>query len=99
MTENLRSDLLKAISFVPGLIDLANIDFSQRPVALSGVQQAKGFSVIDTESGKNVYISAIIGTGIRAKVVAKEISSSVKNVFKNHNLKVNKINVYIRGVR
>ncbi len=99
MTDKLRKTLLQKISNIPGLVGFSPIDFSLKKRMLPEKDLAKGISFEDTPKGLLIRIAIFIDVDIRAKLVIKEINSSVKTIFKNNTTKFNKISIYVMGVK
>lgn len=53
----------------------------------------------ETDKGAIITVAVIVDADVRTKVVAYEISSSVKNLMKKNNEKLLKLNVVVRGVK
>lgn len=99
MTTKIKKILLKKVSFVPGLVGLAPIDFSIKTKTLSEDKLSEGMSFEDTPKGVLIRIAIIIDIDIRAKLVVREINSAVKTICKNNNEQLNKVLIYVMGVK
>ena len=99
MTQKFKNLLLKKVSFVPGLVGFAPIDFATKKKTLSKEEFSKGFSFEETSKGLIIRIAIIVDIDIRAKLVIKEINSAVKTICKTNNEKLNKVMIYVMGVK
>ena len=99
MTQKFKNLLLKKVSFVPGLVGFAPIDFSVKKKTLSEEEFSKSFSFEETSKGLIIRIAIIVDIDIRAKLVIKEINSAVKTICKTNNEKLNKVMIYVMGVK
>ena len=99
MTQKIKNLLLKKVSFVPGLVGFAPIDFSVKKKTLAKEDFSNGFSFEETSKGINIRMAIIVDIDIRAKLVIKEINSAVKTICKTNNVKLDKVMIYVMGVK
>lgn len=98
MTKKFQDNVLKAISFVPGLVGLSKLNSdSNKP--LSDKDLLKGVAFEETKQGFYIRVGAIIDADVKAKIVAKELTSSIRQVAKATEFKIKKVIVYIKGVK
>lgn len=98
MTKKFQDEVLNVVSFVPGLIGLTKWD-SENSISLPKKDLIKGISFEETSEGLYIRIGAIIDVDIKAKIIAKELTSSIRQLAKNEDFKIKKVVVYIKGVR
>ena len=99
MTKKLTSEVLKTATFVSGLVGLANSDLTKASTELSKENWDKAILIEETNKGSKISIGIIVDSDVRTKIVAFEIHSSIKALLKKNNIKLDKLNVYVRGVK
>ena len=97
--KKITKELLKTITFVPGLIGIANVDLTKSASALPEDKWTNGITAEETSKGLKICIAIIVDADVRTKVVSNELMLSMKTVLKLNRIKMDKINIYIRGVR
>lgn len=99
MTKKLTNEILKTVTFVSGLVGLANVDVNRTANELSKENWENAMEIQETDKGAIITVAIIVDVDVRTKVVAYEISSSVKNLMKKNNEKLSKLNIIVRGVK
>ena len=98
MINKFRNNILKVISFVPGLVGLSDLKLvTSKPLNQKNI--ANGISLEETPEGFYIRIGAIVDSYVKAKIVTKEITSAIMAASKNFEYKVKKVIVYIKGVK
>lgn len=99
MTKKLTNEILRTVTFVSGLVGLANVDVNKSSSELSKENWNNSIEIVDTEKGHVITVAIIVDADVRTKVVAYEISSSLKNLMKKNNEKLAKVNIIVRGIK
>ena len=100
MSETLQEELLKMISFIPGVVGLASADLTKSNMSLPEARWANGVDVeMITEGKYSVSIAIIVNKDIKTKIVVSEIESSVSSLFKKNKLRLSDLNIFVRGVK
>ncbi len=88
---------IKAIITVPGLVALTKPN-SESQEHLAEGEMSKGIKVIETPRGIEIKVFIISSINVRAETVSREITSSIRYICKNKNIKLSSVNIFIRGV-
>lgn len=99
MTKKFENDVIKAISFVPGLVGLVKMEAGSSSSMLNPKDWHKGLIFDEINNELYIRVGVIVDMDIRAKIIAKEITSAIKQLAKGSKYKIKKVKVYIRGVR
>lgn len=99
MPNKILNELLKTITFIPGIVGLAAMDLKKSSNALKESDWHKAIEVSQVPKGFEVSIAIIVSKDIQTKIIAREVESSVKNLAKKNKTKLNNLNIYIRGVK
>ncbi|MDK2819618.1 MAG: hypothetical protein KFW07_02155 [Mycoplasmataceae bacterium] len=94
----LSKNFIKNLSSIPGILGFCNINDSNKELKDS---KTWGDALsITTDHGKaNFNISIIISVDSTINNIAKQIKKQATFDFKNNELKINNINIYINGVK
>ncbi|MCP4336756.1 MAG: hypothetical protein GY679_02820 [Mycoplasma sp.] len=90
--KDLKNKIIKSVSAVPGLVGL-NLDESDSNHNNEGIQ------ILETSRGYQIQIFIISSINVRAEIVSKEVSSSIKNLASKNNIQIENINIFIREVK
>ena len=98
MTVELKKEILNKVANTSGVAGFANINLDMKPVKLTEAKWENALNI--TEEGEKISIDLAILTilNIRTKVISYEIISSITDLLSKDN-KLDKINIFIRGVR
>ena len=100
MTKSFIKDILSIITRVPGLIGITNIDPKKLPVILPEEQWENGINIIGEDTKEILMsIAIIVSTDINAKIIVKEIMSSLKDFLFKNNIKSSNVSIVIKGVK
>lgn len=99
MTKKLTNDILKITTLVSGIAGLTNVDLTKSSSKLAKEKWDQAILIEDTNKGTKISIAIIVDIDVRTKVIAHEVNSSIKDFFKKINIKLDKVNIYIRGIK
>lgn len=99
MIKELKGEILKVITKTSGLNGLTTINLNEASYSLLENKWEDSIKIEETNKGIIVSLGIIVMIEVRAKVVSYEISSTIKTICKNKQIKLAKVNIYIRGVK
>lgn len=99
MTKKLHNEVLKSVTFVSGVVGLANIDLTKSATALPKDKWEDSILFEETNKGNKISLAIIVDGDVRTKAITFEITSSIKDIMKKNKLKLDKVLVYIRGIK
>lgn len=98
MPDKILDLIQKTITFIPGVVGLASIDFNMSNNALKESAWSKAFLVDKTNEGLSLSMAVIVSKDIQAKIIAKEIESAVISIMKKEKINLLKLDIFVRGV-
>lgn len=99
MPNKILQSLLKTITFIPGIVGLAAMDLKKSNNSLKEADWIKALAVTEAPKGLDVSIALIISKEVQAKIVAREVEQSIRDLAKKHKTKLRTLNIYVRGVK
>lgn len=99
MSKELINSIVNSVSFIPGIVGLSKIDLNKKRDALLEKDWPKSVLISESDKGFDVSIAFIVSREINSKTISKEVHSSISSIFENQAIQLNKINIYIRGVK
>jgi hypothetical protein len=99
MTEKIKNELIKKISYISGFVTFANVDISKKVIKVSKKKFEKAFNVEKINNKINISIGIIVDMNVRIKAVVSQIDSTIKNVYEKNNEKIDETIIYVRGVK
>ena len=99
MDKKIFEEMIKQITFISGILNLTRADLSKKPIILPKSQWDESVIIKKTQKGLKIFIGIIVDVEIRSIVIAYEIVSSLKDLFKKNDININNIIIYIRGVK
>ena len=99
MPNKILNQLLKTITFIPGIVGLAAMDLKKSNNALKESDWNKSIEVSQVPKGFEVSIAIIVSKDIQTKMIVREVESSIRDLAKKNKTKLNDLNIYVRGVK
>ena len=53
----------------------------------------------ETNKGLKIALGIIINADVRARLVSFEINASIKKILKKNSIKLDKLNIFLRGIK
>ncbi|WGI36353.1 Asp23/Gls24 family envelope stress response protein [Mesomycoplasma lagogenitalium] len=98
MIEELRNSLLEKISLIPGIYGFTSIN-SDESELLGKSEWDKSIIIIKGNNGLKINLAVIILFSINTKATIKEVSSLVEYFLTSNNLKLESLNIHVKGVK
>lgn len=99
MSDKIQAAIVGLITFVPGIQGISTIDLTKSNIALNEEDWAKGVSISEGKKGFDVSIALIIKRDVSARTISQELDSAIRIMAKQEKVKIDKINIYVRGVK
>ncbi|WKX02723.1 hypothetical protein [Candidatus Mycoplasma mahonii] len=98
MNKQFEQKVLDNISLVPGLVGLSSLDFMNDAKKLNTNNLKAGTSYEETSKGNIIRVAIFINKNVRAKLICTQIHSTIVQLFKKSNKKLNKVIIYVMGI-
>lgn len=99
MIDKIQNEIVSLVTFIPGIEGIASIDLSKSNSPLSEEEWLKGVSIIEGQKGYEISIALIVKRDVASKTVSHELDSAIRVAAKQNKFKIDKINIYVRGVK
>ena len=99
MDKKIQQKIIETITMIPGLIGLANLNAKASSKALAEKDFSKGYDVLENKTGLDISLAVIVNGDVRTKVVVGDLKTTLIGTLKKENIKLNKLNVLIKGVK
>ncbi|MGL5357657.1 MAG: Asp23/Gls24 family envelope stress response protein [Metamycoplasmataceae bacterium] len=101
MEKEITKNIIEAIEQIPGIIGFVELDFESNIKIETEDDYYKAISIeINKDTKKvSIKISIIISLLISIENISNQVKESVNFILKKRNLKLENINVFIKGVK
>ncbi|UWD34394.1 hypothetical protein [Mesomycoplasma molare] len=101
MVEELRDQILEKISLIPGVYGFCNINASDdaKPISLKKENWGNSIVIVRGINGLKINLSIILLFSVNVKTIVQEIKSLLEYFLSKNKLKLETLNVLIKGIK
>ena len=99
MNDKLKKDILNKVANTSGVAGFSNVNLDSKPTKLTEAKWTNALLIVEDGDKVSIDLSIITILDVRTKIITYEIASSIKALLLKNNNKLEKINIFIRGVR
>ena len=96
---DIQTKIAEVVAAVPGVLGFSTSNVDKKHTVLSPSKATNGIKCTKVKKAFNIQLFIVISKDIVAKTIVEEAFSSIKNVFKDLDMELGQVFIYIRGVK